>query len=439
MSSQPRPSVARRLAGRLVSPLLREEDFRHFWLGQTISVFGDQVTQLGLPLVAVLVLGADATQMGTLLAVGLLPHLLFSLPAGVWLDRVRHRRRLMIAADIARAALIASIPVASIAGVLSMAQLYVVGFLAGSMAVVFDISWNTLLVAVARRDAFVQANALFSGSRALAFVGGPPLAGVLVQVLTAPIALVADALSFVGSAFYLRRIHAEEPPIDIVEESLRTRLSTGLLFIFRDSIMRPILLSVATINLFNFCFQALFILYVTTRLGVSPGVLGAALGAGAVGGVIGALIASRVGRRLGLGGAYTLGCVLFPVPIILVPLVTGPSEAVIAMLFAVEFLAGLGVQILDINVGAVLAARTPDAIRSRSGGAFRFINYGIRPVGAFLGGLLGGIVGVRETLFVVTIAASLGVVWLIGSPIPGLRDMPEPARLGPEPAAEGPA
>ncbi|HEY5628903.1 MAG TPA: MFS transporter [Candidatus Limnocylindrales bacterium] len=439
MSGQRGPGLARHLAGHVVSPLLHERDFRHFWLGQTISVFGDQVTQLGVPLVAVLVLGADATQMGTLLAVGLLPHLLFSLPAGVWLDRVRHRRRLMIAADIARALLIASIPVASIAHVLSMPQLYVVGFLTGSMAVVFDISWNTLLVAVVRREAFVQANALFSGSRALAFVGGPPLAGVLVQILTAPIALVADALSFLGSALFLGRIHAEEPPIEVAEESLRSRLSTGLLFIFRDSIMRPILLSAATINLFNFCFQALFILYVTTRLGVGPGVLGAALGAGAVGGVLGAVIASRVGRRLGLGGAYTLGCILFPVPIVLVPLVTGPSEAVIAMLFAVEFLAGLGVQILDINVGAVIAARTPDAIRSRAGGAFRFINYGIRPVGAFLGGLLGGAIGVRETLFVVTIAASLGVLWLVGSPIPRLRDLPEAAQLGSVPAPGGSA
>jgi MFS family permease len=437
MTSQPRPRLARRLAGRLASPLLHERDFRHFWLGQTISVFGDQVTQLGVPLVAVLVLGADATQMGTLLAVGLLPHLLFSLPAGVWLDRVRHRRRLMIAADIARAALITSIPVAYVAGVLSMPQLYVVGFLTGSMAVVFDISWNTLLVAVVRREAFVQANALFSGSRALAFVGGPPLAGVLVQVLTAPIALAADALSFVGSALYLGRIRAAEPPIEIAEESLRTRLSTGLLFIFRDSIIRPMLLSVATINLFNFGFQALFILYVTTMLGVSPGVLGAALGAGAIGGVFGALIASRVGTRLGLGGAFTLGCVLFPIPIVLVPVVTGPPEAVLVMLFTVEFLAGLGVQILDINAGAVIAARTPDAIRSRSGGAFRFINYGIRPVGAFLGGLLGGVIGIRETLFVVTIAASVGVLWLVGSPIPSLRDLPEAARLGADPGVEG--
>jgi MFS family permease len=368
--------------------------------------------------------------MGTLLAVGLLPHLLFSLPAGVWLDRVRNRRRLMIAADIGRALLIASIPLAYVAGALTVAQLYVVGFLTGSLAVIFDISWNTLLVAVVRREAFVEATALFSGSRSLAFVGGPPLAGTLVQLLSAPIALIADALSFIGSAFYLGRIRAVEPPIEFVEESMRTRLGTGLLFIFRDSIMRPILLSVATINLFNFGFQALFILYVTTVLGVSPGVLGTALGAGAVGGVIGALIAARVGRRIGLGAAYALGCLIFPIPLILVPLVSGPPEAVLIMLFTVEFLAGLGVQILDINVSAVITARTPDAIRARAGGAFRFVNYGIRPVGACLGGLLGGVIGVRETLFVVTIAASVGILWLIGSPIPRLRELPDAAEIG---------
>ncbi|MEA2608570.1 MAG: hypothetical protein QOJ75_813 [Chloroflexota bacterium] len=414
---------------RYVSPLLRQPDFRRFWLGQTISVFGDQVTQLGVPLVGVLVLGADATQMGTLLAFGLLPHLLFSLPAGVWLDRVRNRRRLMIAADLGRAALIASIPLAYMVHALTVSQLYVVGFLTGSLAVVFDLSWNTLLVAVTKREAFVEANALFSGSRSLANVGGPPIAGFLVQLVTAPAALVVDALSFLGSAAFLSRIRTPEPAIEFADESMRTRVATGLVFIFGDSIMRPVLLSVAWINFFNFCFQALFILYVTTVLGVSPGVLGAALGAGAVGGVIGAVIAARVGRRIGLGAAYTVGCLIFPIPLILVPLVTGPPDAVIAMLFATEFLAGLGVQILDINVGAVLTARTPDRIRARAGGAFRFINYGIRPIGAFLGGLLGGLIGVRETLFFVTVAASFGVLWLIRSPIPTLRDLPDPADL----------
>jgi MFS family permease len=176
---------------RYIPPLLSDApDFRRLWFGQTISVFGDQITQLGLPLVAVLTLGADATQMGTLTAVGLLPHLIFSLPAGVWLDRVRTRRRLMIAADLIRAALIASIPVAYALDVLTMPQLYVVGFLSGTLTVIFDLSWNTLFVAVTERDRYVEAMALLNGSRSLASVAGPTIGGLLVQVLGAPLAML---------------------------------------------------------------------------------------------------------------------------------------------------------------------------------------------------------------------------------------------------------
>jgi MFS family permease len=411
-----------------VPPLLFDApDFRRLWLGQTISVFGDQVTQLGLPLVAVLTLQADAGQMGTLTAFGLLPHLIFSLPAGVWLDRVRTRRRLMIGADLARAALIGSIPVALVMGVLAMPQLYVVGFAAGTLSVVFDLSWNTLFVAVTERDRYVEAMALLNGSRSLASVGGPTIGGLLVQVLGAPIAMFADSLSFLGSVFFLRRITSPEPPIEPDEGTTREKLLAGLSFVLGDRIMRPTLLSVATINLFTFAASALFILYATTTLGVSPGALGLALGTGAIGAVIGAIFASRIGRRIGLGPAYALGCVLFPASLLLIPLASpGMSmPLILALLFASEFGAGLGVMILDINVGAVLYARTPDRIRGRAGGAFRFINYGVRPIGALLGGFLGGLVGVREAIAVSTALALAGVLFLVGSPILRLRELPE--------------
>ena len=413
---------------RRLPPLLFDApDFRRLWLGQTISVFGDQVTQLGLPLVAVLTLGANAAQMGTLTAFGLLPHLIFSLPAGVWLDRVRTRRRLMIGADLARAALIGSIPVASVLGVLAMPQLYVIGFATGTLSVVFDLSWNTLFVAVTRRDRYVEAMALLNGSRSLASVGGPTIGGLLVQLLGAPIAMLADSLSYLGSVFFLRRITSPEPPIEAEEGTTRQKLLAGLAFVIGDRIMRPTLLSVATINLFTFAASALFILYATTTLGVSPGALGLALGTGAIGAVIGAIFASRIGRRIGLGPAYALGCVLFPASLLLIPL-AGPGMAmplILALLFGSEFGAGLGVMILDINVGAILYARTPDRIRGRAGGAFRFINYGVRPIGALLGGLLGGLVGVREAIAISTIAALAGVLFLVGSPILRLRELPE--------------
>ena len=420
--------MGQRALRRLVPPLLHDaSDFRRLWFGQTISVFGDQVTGLGLPLVAVLTLGADASQMGLLTAVGLLPNLLFSLPAGVWLDRVRSRRRLMIGADLGRAALIGSIPLAFALGVLAMPQLYVVGFLSGSLAVLFDLSWNTLFVSVTARERYVEASALLNGSRSLASVGGPTIGGLLVQVIGAPLALLADAASFLGSVVFLRRIRASEPPIVADEDSIRDRLLAGLSFVLGDRLMRPTLLSVATVNLFTFASSALLILYVTTLLGVSPGLLGLALGTGAVGAVIGAIFASRIGRRLGMGPAYALGLIIFPASMLLIPLAGPgmPMPLILTLLFASEFGAGFGVMILDVNVGAIITARTPDRIRARAGGAFRFINYGVRPIGALLGGLLGEALGVREAILVSTIAATGGVLFLVGSPVLGLRELPE--------------
>ena len=415
---------------RFIPPLLFDApDFRRLWFGQTISVFGDQITQLGIPLVAVLTLGADATQMGTLTAFGLLPHLLFSMPAGVWLDRVRSRRRLMIAADIARAGVIVSIPIAYAFGTLTMIQLYIVGFLAGSLAVLFDLSWNTVFVAVTKRDRYVEAMSLLNGSRSLAYVGGPTIGGLLVQVLGAPLAMLADAMSFLGSAVFLRRIKSPEPEVVPEGGSMRGRFAAGLAFVMRDPIIRPSMLAITTINLFNFAFSALFILYATDTLGVSPGALGLALGVGAIGGLLGAVVASRVGRSLGLGPAYALGCIIFPVSLILVPIAAPgmPMPVILGLILASEFGAGLGVMILDINIGSINNARIGDRIRARANGAYRTINYGVRPVGALVGGLLGTAIGVREALFVVTIAASLGVLWMIGSPVLRLRDLPEAA------------
>jgi MFS family permease len=414
----------RRGIGRFVPALLWEAPFRRFWIGQTISALGDQVTYLALPIVAVLVLNANATQMGLLTAIGLLPHLLFSLPAGIWLDRVRERRRLMILADIGRAMGLTLIPLAFLFHWLSIELLFAVAFLVGTLAVMFDISWNTFFVAVAKRDQFVQANSLLSGSRSMSSVAGPALGGVLIQILTAPITILVDALSFLGSAIFLGRIHAPEPPIDEEPGTVREQLRDGMSFIARDKIVRGVLLSVATVNLFNFCYQALFILYATVNLGVEPGILGLVLGAGAVGSVVGALVAGRVGRKVGIGRAYLVGLILYPAPLILVPLAGGTPILVLTLLFLSEFLAGLGVMILDINAGAMLLARTPDRIRGRSAGTFRFVNMGVRPIGAVIGGLLGAAIGIRETLFIVTVAQLSGVLWLIRSPILGLKDLP---------------
>jgi predicted MFS family arabinose efflux permease len=335
----------------------------------------------------------------------------------------------MIVVDLLRAALIATVPLAFLGGWLSMTHLFLLAFAVGTLSVAFDISWSTLFVAVAKRDEYVQANSLLNGSRSLSGVAGPSIGGVLIHFLGAPMAMLTDAVSFIASALFLTRVQAVEPPVEHQPGSLRSQLASGLRFILRDEIMRPTVLSAATLNLFNFGFQALFILYVTTYLGVDPGVLGLALGAGAIGAVVGALTASRIGRRLGLGPAFVLGLIIFPAALILVPLAGGPMPLILAALFTMEFVGGFGVMVLDINAGAIIPARTPDRIRSRVTGSFRFINMGVRPIGALLGGYLGGVLGVRETLFVVTIASLLGVLWLVGTPVWRLKDMPEVAEI----------
>jgi MFS family permease len=410
----------------MLPPILAERPFRLFWIGQTISVFGDQITYLALPVVAVLSLGAGPGDMGLLTAASLLPSLLFSLPGGAWLDRVHRRRRLMILADLGRAGLIALIPVAFALHGLSMPLLLGVSFAIGTLAVGFHLAWMTMFASVAGREQYVEANALLNGSRSVSAVGGPAIGGVLIQVLGAPIALVADALSFVASALFLSRIKAPDAAVEHDPGSIREQLTSGLSFVLRDPILRPSILGVATMNLFNYGYQALFILFATTYLRVEPGVLGLLLGVGAVGGVIGALIGPRVGRRLGVGGAFTVALAIYPGAAILVPLALGqPYPVVLAILFLAEFIGGLGVMILDINGGSLLIARTPDRLRGRAGGAFTFINVGIRPIGAVIGGALGALIGVHQTLLIVTVAQLSGLLWLIGSPVIRLKELPE--------------
>jgi MFS family permease len=406
--------------------LLREREFRNLWFAQSISLLGDQVAVLALPLVAVLVLDAGPGQMGLLGAAALLPHLLFSLPTGVWLDRVAVRRRVMIAADLGRALLVGTIPLAYALDVLTLVQVYAVAFLAGSLAVLFDLSYPTLFVSLAPRERYLEGNSLIHGSRSFSYVAGPSLGGLLVQVFSAPFAVLADAVSFLVSALCLGRVRAEEAPIEHEGEAgLRDRVAVGLRFIGGNPIFRPTLVSVATLNFFNYAFSALFVLYATRSLGVEPGTLGLVLGAGAVGGILGAVFAGRLGRAIGVGRAFLVGCVLFPAPLVLVPLAEGPHALVLGMLFAAEFLSGLGVMILDINAGSIMFALTPDRLRSRATGAFNFVNWGIRPLGSLAGGALGAWIGVRPTLWVATIGAMTGAVWLLPSPVRGLRELPE--------------
>jgi len=408
-------------------PLLRQPEFLKLWAATSISQVGDQITYLALPLVAVLTLDASALEMGLLTAAELVPALLFSLMAGVWIERSQRRRHLMIVADIARAALLASVPLAAAFDLLTFPQLYAVGFAAGTFAVLFDVSWSTLFIAVVPRRDVVEANSKLSLSRAVSFVTGPSLAGFLVQLLTGPVTLLLDAFSFLGSALFLGRIRAQEPPVERDGNGIFRNIWDGFRFVLGDEVIRPELLCAATVNLFNYVFHAIFVLYATKELGVSPGTLGVALGVGAVGGILGALVAPRLERGVGLGLSVVIGSVLFPAPLILVPLASGTEFQLGLMLGAAEFLSAVGVMIFDVAAASMHFMRTPDRIRARMSATFKFVNYGIRPIGALLGGVLGTAIGLQTTLWIGVIGALAGVIWLIFSPIPRLRTVAEAA------------
>jgi MFS family permease len=413
-----------------VPPLLRDMTFRRYWSASTISVVGDQVASVAVPLTAVLALHAGPAAMGYLTALEWLPSLLFGMHAGAWADRRGRRRQLMIACDIGRFALLGSVPVCWALGVLTLWQLIAVVFAAGTLSILFNVANQTLFVSVVAPAQYVDGQSLLHGSRAMSFVVGPSLGGLLTQVLTAPFAIAADALSFLGSALFLRRINPAEPPA----AQDNGGVTEGLRFIARSPIVRASLIGVAVINFFNFMFSALVLLYAVRVLHVSPGLLGLVLGCGAFGGLLGAAVTKAIAARIGVGLAYVAGAFCFTAPLALVPLAPPPtaghvvghgphgtSLAVIALLFGAEFLSGFGVMMLDISIGSIFAAVIPDAMRSRVGGAFSAINYGTRPLGALLGGLLGATAGMRPALWVAVAGGVVGAALLVPSPLPRFR------------------
>lgn len=386
-------------------------------------MFGDQVSSVALPLTAVLVLHARAAAMGYLTALMWLPSLLFGLHVGAWVDRRGRRRHTMILADLGRAATLATIPLCYALHVLTLDQMYAVTFVAGTLSVLFTVSDGTLFVSIVPPEGYVDGQSLIYASRALSFMGGPSVGGLLVDALTAPYAVVVDALSFLGSAFQLGAIHPEEPP----SSDGAGGVTEGLRFIAASPVVRASLTGVAVINFFNLMFSALFMLYAVRDLHVRPGVLGLVLGAGAVGGMLGSVLCKRLAGRFGVGLVYVAGCLLFTAPLALVPLAPiGRSPMVLAMLFGSEFLSGFGVMVLDISISAIFAVVIPDTMRARVSGAFQAINYGARPPGALLGGLLGTVLGVRPALWIAVGGGVVGALLLLPSPLPRFR-MPAPA------------
>jgi MFS family permease len=429
-----------------VPRLLRvNRPFRDYWTGQTISLFGDQIALLAVPLLAVLTLHADAEQMGLLAAVELAPNLFFAIHLGAWADRRPSRRGLLIIADIGRAALLLALTLTALIGVLTMPALYVVAFLVGTFGVLFMVAEQTVFTSLVQPGDYVEANSLLIGSRSVSIVGGKTLGGLLVAALTAPFAILVDGLSFLASALFVRRVEVEEPPAAPAGSG---GLGDGYRFIRRTPLLQASLLGTATFNIFNTAFWAMLVLYATKEMGLGSGAIGVALGVGALGSVLGSALARGLNRRFGLGNAMIASFVLAPLPLVLIPL-AGSSGYAMAALTAAEFFSGVGVMVLDVGLGSFQAAVIPDALRSRVWGAILFVNWGVRPLGALGGGLLAGLIGLEHTMWVAAIGGMAGVLWLLPSGLRRVQDVaddglalrpmkpaPLPPLLEPEPPLE---
>ena len=391
-----------------------------------MSLLGDQVSIIALPLTAVLALHATAAQMGALTTAYLLPNLLLSLHAGVWVDRSGRRRQVMLAADVARGLLTVTIPIAFALGHLTWPQLYAVAFLLGCASVFFYVSYGGFFQTIVEREDYIEANALLNGSRGFSFLGGTSLGGALVQLLRGPYALGLDAVSFLWSALFLRKIDAPDPPGAPRETG---GIGTGLRWIRHNPVMRAELLGVATINLFNFVYWALFLLYASRYLHVGPATIGLVIGVAAAGTLAAAALTGRIARAIGVGPAFLIGCFLFPAPLLLVPAARGPHWLVIAFLFTAEFISGLGLMLLDILAGVIQGGMIPAPVRSRVSGAFMVVNYGVRPLGTSVAGVLGSTIGVHNTIWIGAGGALLGMAFLLPSPIRHLHDVPEAAEI----------
>jgi len=286
--------------------LLREPDFARLWTAETISQVGTQVGALAIPFVAIDILEASTFQVALLNVVDFLPFLLIGLPAGVWVDRLR-RRPVMIAGDLGRALALATIPLAFIAGVLTIVQLYVVGFVVGMLTVFFDVAYQSYLPSVVGRDQIQEGNAKLEVSRAGAAVIGPGLAGILIGILRAPLAVALDAFSFLGSALFLFLIRRPEPAPEVRHEvgqpkpGMRREMAEGLRYVLGHAYLKNIAACTATANLFGTVATSVLLVYAVRELGMTAGAIGVAFSIGATGALLGALTANRVSSRLGVG------------------------------------------------------------------------------------------------------------------------------------------
>jgi predicted MFS family arabinose efflux permease len=418
--------------------LWHQPEFLKLWAGSSISTLGSQITVLTLPLTAVLLFQAGPAETGVLTAAGIAPALLFGLPAGAWVDRLP-RRPVRIVADLASALVIVSVPIAALLGVLQMGQLYVAAFLAGTCAVWTRVSVSAMLPSLVGRENLIEANSKTMVSFSVALIAGPSLAGILVQAFSAPLALLADAASFVVSAVCVWWMRLDEPrPAIPNRRSMWRDVTEGVQWLRGQPILFRLTLSIGLANLAWYGVQAVIVVYATNELGVPPALLGLTLGTIGPAGLVGALVAGQVARRLGLGPTLVLSLSGEALSRVMLLFAGGSPEAAALWIALSQALFGFIAPLWDVNANSLRQSATPERLLGRVSAASMCVSVGMAPIGALLAGWIGQAIGLRAALLETTIVTLIALLVLLRSPVPGVRDPAAASRqMAPSPSGRG--
>lgn len=410
-------------------PLLRDRTFARFLIGQAISSLGSEVTYLALPLTAVLILRATPAEMGVLGAARNAPFLIFGLLAGVWVDRMR-RRSILIASDLFKALLLLSIPAAALLEVLRIEQLVLLAFVTGTLSIISTVAYQAFLPTLVRRDQLLDANTTMETSSSVTQIVGPGFGGLLIQWLTAPVAIVMDAVSYVISAAFLASLRVVETsrPAKHRRPPMWGEIVEGIKVVVFNPYLRSIMLCGTTHNLFsNGMAVALYVLYVTRELHITPAQLGLIFAFGGPGALVGALFAARTSRTVGLGRTLISAQLLTGVARACLPLAGILPQAAMPLLAVGELILGVARPLFNINQVSLRQTITPDNLQGRMNASIRFLMWAIVPVGSLLGGFAAQWIGLRPTLIVAAVGTTLAAGWMVFSPVRPLRQQPAEA------------
>jgi MFS family permease len=399
--------------------LWRHRDFTKLWAGQTVSIFGTMLTRIALPLTALLALNSSPLEQGFLQAVQAGPVLVAGLFAGVWVDRLR-RRPVMIAADLARAALLVSIPVTALAGALTMGQLYIVAGATAIFTSLFDAAYPAYLPTLVGRENIVEGNSKLTASTSVAEVGGFAAAGALVQFLSGPIAMLIDAVTFVVSALALGWIRTEEAhpqPKELRESAVREAIE-GLRVVWRDRTLRALVACSTTIRLVGGVFGAMYMIFAVRDLGLSPTLAGVIAGCGGLGSLSGSMLAEPVLRRLGAKATMVIGFGLGGAFQGLVPLAHGTALRAAIFLLTAQIIGDGLFTIAYVTDLSLRQAIVPDRLLGRVSATANVLGMAAMPIGALAGGVIGQLASPRAALALAALGLSLAALWVVAAPIP---------------------